>query len=112
MHIVMLEDEPIVAQRIERLTRELLEDKLSILKWFNTVDAALDYLAEKPIDLLLLDLNLSGRDGFEILKSVPIEVVLSDQRMPGKTGIDFFESILAEISSSDYYSFEELYAII
>lgn len=69
MHIVTVEDEPIVAQRVQRLTTELLGDKLSKLKWFNNVDDAQDYLAEHPIDLLLLDLNINGRDGFEVLKT-------------------------------------------
>lgn len=32
--------------------------------------AALDYLAEHPVDLVLLDLNLPGLDGHDVLKAV------------------------------------------
>jgi DNA-binding LytR/AlgR family response regulator len=73
MHIVIVEDEPVVAQRIERLTRDILKNKLSTIKCFNAVDAALDYLSEKPIDLLLLDLNLNGRNGFDVLSAAVAE---------------------------------------
>ena len=51
MHIVTVEDEPIVAKYIVRLTNELLGEKLTKIKWFNNIDDALDYLADNPIDL-------------------------------------------------------------
>lgn len=69
MHVVIVEDEPIVANRVQRLSTEILGDKLGKLKWFNNVDDALDYIDKQPIDLMLLDLNINGRDGFELLKT-------------------------------------------
>jgi CheY-like chemotaxis protein len=68
MHIVTVEDEPLLAKRIMRLTHELLGEKLTKLKWFNNINDAEDYLADNPIDLLLLDLNINGRNGFDLLK--------------------------------------------
>ena len=70
MNIVIVEDENTVAQRIERLTRELLGDEVDKLNLFHTLDDADDYLGNNAIDLLFLDLNLAGRDGFELLKQV------------------------------------------
>ena len=67
MRVVIVEDEPTVAGRIKRLTEKILAAELTALIHFDELDEALDYLSSHPIDLLLLDLNLHGRDGFEIL---------------------------------------------
>ena len=67
MRVVIIEDEPTVAGRIRRLTEKLLANELTSLTHFDELDDALDHLSSHPIDLLLLDLNLHGRDGFEIL---------------------------------------------
>ncbi len=69
MRILIAEDEPLLAQRLERFCRELLSDKITsirIASFFSEASARLD---ESPIDLLLLDLNLHGRDGMQLLAS-------------------------------------------
>ncbi|MFC1563559.1 LytR/AlgR family response regulator transcription factor [candidate division KSB1 bacterium] len=68
MIIVIVEDEAPVADRIERFTREILKGKLTKIIVKNSLTDASDYLIQHPINLLLLDLNLSGKDGFELLK--------------------------------------------
>ncbi len=68
MIVVIVEDEVTVANRIERLTRDLLNEYLTHLKVFHHFDEAIDYLEKTPIDLLLLDLNIHGSDGFDLLK--------------------------------------------
>ncbi|MFC1493134.1 LytR/AlgR family response regulator transcription factor [candidate division KSB1 bacterium] len=68
MIIVIAEDEPLVAERIERLTKEILKEKLTKILVKNSLPDAMDYIFEHPVDLLLLDLNLHGKDGFELLK--------------------------------------------
>jgi len=67
MHILIVEDEPAIAERIQRQLGEILMDKLERIKWLNNIDDAHEYIAEKPIDLLVLDLNLHGEDGFYLL---------------------------------------------
>ena len=62
MRLIIVEDEPLIAQRLERLIREILGDKLESLYLAGTFEAASARLAETPIDLLLLDLNLRGED--------------------------------------------------
>jgi len=69
MRIVIVEDEPLIVQRIKRLTLEILTEHQPQIVCFGDIDDADDYLCENVIDLLLLDLNLMGRDGFELLKS-------------------------------------------
>ncbi len=68
MIVVVVEDEPLIASRIERMTRELLGEKLTRILVLHSLADAQNYLFSHPVDLLLLDLNLHGRDGFELLK--------------------------------------------
>lgn len=64
----MVEDETTVGNRIERLVSELIGQHISTLKRFDNLDSAQDFIESNVIDLLLLDLNLQGRDGFELLR--------------------------------------------
>jgi len=70
VRLVIVEDELTVAVRLERLARKLLGDQLISLHVFHTLDDANDHIASEAVDLLLLDLNLSGRDGFELLRII------------------------------------------
>ena len=69
MRVLIVEDEPLLAQRIERFCRELLGGKLESVRGASRFSEASARLDESPIDLLLLDLNLHGRDGMELLKT-------------------------------------------
>lgn len=70
MNVLLVEDEASVARRTERVVREILGVRLTRLKILNKLDAALLYLREHSTDLLLLDLNLNGKDGFALLQSL------------------------------------------
>ncbi|WP_414540287.1 LytR/AlgR family response regulator transcription factor [Stenotrophomonas forensis] len=67
MRILIVEDEPLVRQRLQRLCSELAGTRAR----FDAVadlDAAGDRLQRSIYDGLLLDLNLGGEDGFELLR--------------------------------------------
>ncbi|WP_046245621.1 LytR/AlgR family response regulator transcription factor [Hymenobacter terrenus] len=68
MRIVVVEDEALIANRIVRFTRELLGGRVSSLVVHATLESATAHVLDHPIDLLILDLNLNGRDGFELLR--------------------------------------------
>lgn len=70
MRLIIVEDENTVAQRLERLARNILGVKLTLLRVFHSLDDANDFIATETVDLMFLDLNLGGRDGFELLKTV------------------------------------------
>lgn len=70
MKILIVEDEPIVAARLQRLVKKILSDGPLQLLWKESLDDALDYLGEHEIDVLLLDLNLHGANGFDVLETV------------------------------------------
>lgn len=73
MKIVVVEDEAQVAQRVIRLTKKLFPDRIDSLQAFSSLEKAKDSLIGKEIDLLLLDLNLNGENGFALLQSIIAE---------------------------------------
>lgn len=70
MKILIVEDEAKIAKYIEKLTLELLGSKATGVKIIPDLVNALYYVEEHAIDLLLLDLNLHGEDGFDILQQL------------------------------------------
>lgn len=66
--MILIEDEPLVAQRLARFCREILGERLEKLHLAATPAEAGAWLAENPVDVALLDLNLEGQDGMELLR--------------------------------------------
>lgn len=81
--ILIVEDEPLVAQRIFRLTTEILHDRLDRITTASTLAQAEGELQKADHDLILLDLNLAGQDGFSLLPRItakaPHVIVISAQ---------------------------------
>jgi DNA-binding LytR/AlgR family response regulator len=73
MRVVILEDEPLIARRLERLTRNLLADELERIDCVATLAQARACLERNDGAVLLLDLNLSGQDGFDIVSQAAVE---------------------------------------
>lgn len=69
MRILIVEDEFVIASRIERLCKDILHDKVTQIKIFHDLIEAKSYIDHFQIDLLFLDLNLKGEDGFNILET-------------------------------------------
>jgi two-component system response regulator LytT len=67
--IVVVEDEIMVARRIQMFCKNILGDRIKMLKHFMVIEDAEDFINDNGIDLLLLDLNLNNRDGFDVLKN-------------------------------------------
>lgn len=66
---MIVEDEARIARRIERLTRAFFGTQLDYLASCDSLAQALERLDTIRPDLLLLDLNLNGQDGFALLES-------------------------------------------
>jgi DNA-binding LytR/AlgR family response regulator len=69
MRILIIEDEAVIARRLEQFCRRILGERLGHLRVAATFDAARAAMAEAPIDVALLDLNLAGRDGMALLEA-------------------------------------------
>lgn len=68
MKVAIVEDEEMAARRLKRLIREILGEKLRELVHYQTLESAFAEMTEIPFDLLFLDLNLYGKDGFQLLR--------------------------------------------
>jgi two-component system response regulator LytT len=69
MRLLIVEDEPPIADHIEWMCQKILGSQITSCKKITSLDHALEYIRKKPTDLLLLDLNLEGENGFDILKN-------------------------------------------
>ena len=70
MNVLIVEDEARIAKRLERMTREIWEGRDLKVQICDNLTLAERYLSAQTIDVLLLDLNLNSRDGFDLLKEV------------------------------------------
>ncbi|WP_444996959.1 LytR/AlgR family response regulator transcription factor [Aliikangiella sp. IMCC44359] len=68
MKAIIVEDEYMVAKRLKRFVENAFAGQTLQLHLLNTLDDANDYLANNIIDVLFLDLNLQGQNGFDLLK--------------------------------------------
>ncbi len=73
MRVLIVEDEATIAQRVSRLLRDILGEQLESLEVIESFDLAMESLAMNPVDLLTLDLNLDGDDGFALLETAAAE---------------------------------------
>lgn len=69
MRILIVEDELPIAKYIEDMCRTVLGEHSYQIEIANDLDSAAARLFEEKIDLLLLDLNLNGDDGYDLLKT-------------------------------------------
>lgn len=69
MKVLIVEDESRIAKRIERMTRDIFGNELKALTHINTLHEALNFIDNNPLDFVLLDLNLNGENGFDLLKA-------------------------------------------
>lgn len=67
MRIVIAEDDKLTARTFQHYCKEAFDPEPVAVKTFDALVPALYYIRENPIDLLILDINLRGESGFEIL---------------------------------------------
>ncbi len=73
MHILIIEDEARIARRIQRMLQSIFGNEISKIHICEALDKGHEYIATESVDLLFLDLNLNGLNGFDILESVVAE---------------------------------------
>lgn len=67
MKLLIVEDEPLLRQRMLRLCQDIVGPSFSAVAVGSLAEAR-EQLHDRAFDGLLLDLNLSGQDGFALLK--------------------------------------------
>ncbi|WP_271785085.1 LytR/AlgR family response regulator transcription factor [Aquimarina algiphila] len=68
MQILIIEDELRIAKRLKRMIQTFFRSLLCEVHHVDTLDEGLQFIVDHKIDLLCLDLNLNGENGFEMLK--------------------------------------------
>lgn len=68
MRVLIVEDEAVAARGLERMVRDILERRVQSVRIERSLEGARAHLTDQPVDLVLLDLNLNGQDGFSILQ--------------------------------------------
>ncbi|MEI7014432.1 LytR/AlgR family response regulator transcription factor [Leptospira licerasiae] len=90
---VLVEDDKLMARTIQHYCREAFGKSLVSLKTFDELTPALYSIKENPIDLLLLDINLKGQSGYEILKLPEKDsfytIVISSDKQNAVSAFDF-----------------------
>ena len=69
MRILIVEDEYPTAEYTQQLCREILEQQLSSIDMVHDLPEALQFIENHQIDLCLLDLNLHGENGYDLLQT-------------------------------------------
>jgi DNA-binding LytR/AlgR family response regulator len=70
LRIVVVEDEAVIGRRVARLVSEILGPDAGDITIVTNLPEARRVLESEPPDLLLLDLNVQGGDGFDLLRDV------------------------------------------
>ncbi len=73
MNILIIEDEARIAKRIHRMVSDIFAHQASSIQVCDSLEEGQQIIQQQKIDLLFLDLNLNGKDGFDILESVVAE---------------------------------------
>jgi len=68
MRILIVEDEPYVAEYIEEKSRNLLGSRINKIYRVSSLEQAFGVIDRQALDLCLLDLNLNGENGYDLLK--------------------------------------------
>jgi len=79
VRLLVVEDEHIIAARLTRLLGDILGPRLVCMDLATSLPKARDLLAKQSYDLVFLDLNLRGKNGFDLLKqavSEPFQTVI------------------------------------
>lgn len=70
MKILIIEDEARIAHRLQRMTAEFFVNKPINITICDSLQKGVEQIAIQQPDLLLLDLNLNGDNGFDVLEQM------------------------------------------
>jgi DNA-binding LytR/AlgR family response regulator len=69
--VLIIEDEIPARKKLKRFINEL-ETTIDIVEEIDTVEAAIDFLKNKEVDLIFSDIELLDGNAFEIYKTIPV----------------------------------------
>jgi DNA-binding response OmpR family regulator len=90
-HVFAVDDDPAMLA----VTREMLADENCTVETFSSAQACLDRLGEKQPDILLLDVRMSGMDGYAMCRLLKKDTQTADIPITFVSGLDSIEARLA-----------------
>ncbi|MGH9405426.1 MAG: LytR/AlgR family response regulator transcription factor [Terriglobia bacterium] len=91
----LVDDEPLALKRLARLLEETR--RVEIAAAVTDAEAALAYLSAHPVDVLFLDIQMPGLNGFELLGRLP-----SEPMVIFTTAYDQYALEAFQVNSADY----------
>jgi len=91
----LVDDEPLALRRLSRLIEET--GRCRILGTFRDPEAALEFLSRETVDVLFLDIQMPGLNGFELLARLPAQPLVIFT-----TAFDQYALQAFEVNSIDY----------
>lgn len=70
MNILIIEDEARIARRLQRMTADFFGSQPTQISVCDSLQKGMDHMLSCTPDLLLLDLNLNGDNGFQVLENM------------------------------------------
>lgn len=70
MNVLIVEDEAPASRRLRRLVAAALAQRTDLIALVDTLESAQKHIESESVDLILLDLDLSGKDGFDLLRDM------------------------------------------
>jgi two-component system, LytTR family, response regulator len=68
LQVLIVDDEKLSRRRLRRLLAG--DSTVEVVAECSTAQEALDFLTQKPIDIVFLDVQMPGMDGFELLETI------------------------------------------
>jgi CheY-like chemotaxis protein len=112
--ILIVDDSPLITERLEAMLRGL--DNIGSVECAGDYPSALQLFITTPPDIVLLDINLPGRSGLDLLRHIkanyPSKIVIMLTNQSG----DFYRNICKKLGA-DYFidkskDFEDLPFIV
>jgi two-component system chemotaxis response regulator CheY len=98
--ILIVDDSPLITERMQAMLREL--DHIGSVECTGDYPSALQLLVKISPDIVLLDINLPGRSGLDLLRHIksnyPSTVVIMLTNQSG----DFYQNICKKLGA-DYF---------
>lgn len=89
MRCIIVDDEPIARKGIKKLVNQI--SQLELLDSFNSAETASEYLQATDVDLIFLDIQMSGINGIEFARSIPKHTLIIFTTAYSEYALDSYE---------------------
>lgn len=89
MKCIIVDDEPIAREGVEELIGKI--SQLELAGSFNSAEAASEFIKHSPVDLIFLDIEMSGISGIEFARNIPKQTLVLFTTAYSEYALDSYE---------------------